>query len=459
MNTTARNKLSVMMFLQIFIWGAWLPLMESYLSKDAAHGGLGFSGLETAWIMNAFALASFTAMFFSTQFADRNFAAEKFLAVSHLIGGVAILSLFWVTEFWPFFFLMLVYSLFYVPTISISNSIAFSNLKDAQRDFGLVRLWGTIGWIAASWPFVFILVDWVKIPALGDVSFTTWLGDVLDAKNSLQGEALRDGKRYIFVAAGLSSLILAVNSLFLPHTPPRPAAQASESFAWLEAMKLLRQPFVLVLFIVTFFDAAIHQGYFVLTGKFLETVGIPSNWVMPAMSVGQIAEIGTMAFLGVCLKSMGWKTTMIVGVLGHALRFSVFALAPEPWLAVGVNIIHGICYAFFFATVYIFVDEFFPKDARSSAQGLFNFMILGLGPFVGTFVWKWLEDYYTMATGDVKVVDYRSLFLVLAGVGLFAALLLLLFFNPPQSATARAEVRKGVAGEALPKPLPTGIKG
>ena len=171
-----RFKLSVMMFLEFFIWGAWLPLIFGYLPS------LGFSEFQQAWILGAFNLAAFTAMFFSTQFADRNFAAERFLAFSQLVGGVAILGLFFVrggwqadlfgisidTSFWAFFLLMLVHSLFYVPTISITNSIAFANLKDAQHEFGPVRLWGTIGWIAASVPFVFILVDWGKIPSIGD---------------------------------------------------------------------------------------------------------------------------------------------------------------------------------------------------------------------------------------------------------------------------------------------------
>src|SRR5262245_26777366 len=152
-----RIKLSAMMFLEFFIWGAWLPLIFGYLPS------LGFSTWEQGLILGTFNLAAFTAMFFSTQFADRNFAAERFLAFSQLIGGIAILALAWIQKpegdasapFWPFFLLMLLHSLFYVPTISITNSIAFAHLRDPQREFGLVRLWGTIGWIAASWPFVF----------------------------------------------------------------------------------------------------------------------------------------------------------------------------------------------------------------------------------------------------------------------------------------------------------------
>jgi MFS family permease len=192
---------------------------------------------------------------------------------------------------------------------------------------------------------------------------------------------------------------------------------------------------VFVLFVVTFLDSAVHQVYFFMTGKYLlEAVHVPANWVTPVMSIGQIAEIGTMALLGFVLKRLGWRTTMVLGILGHAVRFTVFALYPTVWAAVTVNLLHGICYAFFFATVYIFVDEFFPKDARASAQGLFNFLILGLGPFVGNFLAGTLEALFTTN----GVTNFRGLFLVPAGIGLFAALILLVFFHPP----ARAEVPK-----------------
>ncbi len=394
---TVRFRLSAMMFLEFFIWGAWLPLIFGYLD------GLGFDTAQKWWTLSAFNLAAFTAMFFSTQFADRNFAAEKFVAFSHLVGGISILALFWTRSFWPFFSLMLLHSLFYVPTISITNSIAFANLKDPQKEFGPVRLWGTIGWIAASWPFVFLLAD-------------------------KSGSALQTAKASTFLVAGSASILLAALSLTLPHTPPRRAGAGVERFALLEALRLLRVPFVLVLFIVTFFDAAVHQGYFVLTDTFLtKGVGIAPNWVMPVMSIGQVAEIGTMAILGYVLKSLGWRKTMTFGVLGHALRFAVFALAPVKSLVVASILLHGVCYAFFFATVYIFIDEFFPKDVRSTAQGLFNFLILGLGPIVANYVWPGLKESVTDAAG----IDFRSLFLVPSATALAAALFLFFFFRPP----------------------------
>jgi nucleoside transporter len=420
-----RTRLSIMMFLEFAIWGVWLPLSFKYVPEE------GFSGIQQGFIYNAFPIAAIIAMFFSNQFADRNFAAEKFTAFSHLVGGLAILAVPWVHDFWSFFALMLLHCIFYVPTISITNSIAFTHLKDAQREFSLVRLWGTIGWIVVGIPFIFILIDWSKIPSYNSTSLTEWIGALLSEKNQITGDELHRARGYIYVVAGCCSLALALFCLFLPPTPPKPAAQATEKVAWLEAVHLLKKPFILVLFLVTFVDSTVHGGYFIFAAGYLESVGVQANWVMPVMSIGQIAEIGTMAFLGFFLKRFGWRTVMTLGILGHTARFALFAFAPMMWVAIAVNVLHGICYAFFFATVYIFVDEYFPKDARSSAQGLFNFMILGLGQLVGNFLWPYLLGMYSTGEGSSKVVDYHDLFLIPAGAALSAAVFLLLFFWPP----------------------------
>jgi nucleoside transporter len=388
-----RTRLSVMMFLEFFIWGAWYPLVFGYLPA------IGFTDTQQTLTLACFNVAAVVAMFFSTQFADRTFAAEKFLAFSMLVGGVAMMALAFTRSFPAFFGLMLVHCLLYVPTISITNSIAFANVKDPQRDFGLVRLWGTIGWIAASWPFVLILVDWKLVPSFGSVPFVDWLGAVL--RTSKTGGELVQATSYTFLAAGIASLVLGGFALALPHTPPKPAAKGDSQFAWLDAARLLQVGFMLVLFIVTFFDATVHQFYFFWTGRYLTSIGIPGNWVMPAMSVGQFAEIGTMAILAIFLKSLGWRWTMTIGIMGHAVRFAVFALFPYPAVAVAANLLHGICYAFFFATVYIFVDEFFPKDVRSSAQGLFNLLILGIGPLLGNYLGPRIGEM-------VSLVDVRT---------------------------------------------------
>jgi hypothetical protein len=285
------------------------------------------------------------------------------------------------------------------------------------------------------------------VPALGQLGFVDWLGEAL--KTSKEGAARTQGVTWTFIVAGIASFVLAAYSLVLPHTPPKPATEAGERFAWLGAMKLLRLPFLMVLFVVTFLDASVHQCYFIWTDTFLRSIGLQANWVMPAMKVSQLAEIGTMALLGYFLTRLGWRTTMILGILGHTARFAVFAWlggVPQPgraeiWAAVAINLVHGICYAFFFATVYIFVDEYFPKDARSSAQGLFNFLILGAGPFVGNFVWISLGEsvFNTVTATGQPAVQFNRLFAVPSVTAAVAALLLLLFFHPPRKVQPKPE--------------------
>ncbi len=432
MNNGVRWKLSVMMFLQFFIWGAWLPLIFGYLPS------LGFTPGQQSLILNAFPIAAIVGMFFSNEFADRNFAAEKVLAFSMLVGGLAIGGLAFTRSFWPFFILMLVHCLLYVPTISITNSIAFANLKDAQKEFGLVRLWGTIGWIAAAWPFTFILVDWAKVEAANPEGIVSWVGAVLGS--GLTGDPLKEATKWTYVVAGIASLVLAAFSLLLPHTPPKKAEHKEDSLAWVEAGRLLKHPFILVLWLVTLVDAFVHNSYFNWTGVFLGTAadkggtGIPGNWIMPIMSIGQIAEIGTMVILGATLKKLGWRWTMVVGIMGHAARFAVYAFCPQQKeMIIVVQVLHGICYAFFFATVYIFVEEFFPKDARASAQGLFNVMILGIGSLVANSVCPYLiQKVFTGPEGT----DFRGLFLVPMFAALVAAIALAVFFRPPEKSQA-----------------------
>jgi len=434
-----RGALFTMMALEFFIWGAWLPLIFGYLPS------LGFTPGQQSLILNAFPVASIVGMFFSNQWADRKFAPEKFLAFSHLIGGLAIFGCGFAREFMPFFLLMLVHCLLYVPTISITNSIAFANMRDPAKEFGLVRMGGTVGWILAAWPFVFVFVNWEAVSAAQPAGLVDWLGKAL--ANPLTGDAAKAATKWTFIVAGIASLVLAAFSLTLPRTAPKPASATAggEKLAWLEAMKLLKHPFVLVLWLVTLVDSFVHNCYFSWTGVFLGTpeaaggVGIAPNWIAPVMSIGQIAEILTMFVLGATLKRFGWRTTMIVGILGHAARFAVYAFMPQSAVAIIlIQVLHGVCYAFFFATVYIFVDAYFPKDIRSSAQGLFNLQILGLGALLAYSICPWLmQSVYTNAS----VVDFKGLFMVPLIAASVAAIALALFFHPPAA-------RAGTAGTA-----------
>jgi MFS family permease len=410
------NKLRLffMMILEIAIWGAWQIKIFPYM------GMLGFTAGQQAWVGSAFGIASLVGIFFSNQFADRNFSAERFLAFSHVVGGAALIATAFVTSFPAFFALFLLYALLYVPTISVANSLAFANLQRPAEDFGFVRMGGTIGWIVVSWPFIFLLGD--------------------------QASALQT--RWVFIVAGILSFALAAYSLTLPHTPPRKEAAGLDRFAWVRAARLLAVPHVLLLFIVILIDSVIHNGYFVVIDGFLSQVGISAKMTMVVSSIGQVAEIVTMLVLGVVLKKLGWKWTFILGVFGHAARYSVFAFLGTPehqYLIIAIQALHGICYAFFFATVYIYVDAVFPDDVRTSAQGAANLLILGAGMVFASQLFPRLAAHYTTMVGTTATVDYGKLFLVPTAMAITAILLLAFFFRPPTWGPIQPAVASGRA--------------
>jgi len=332
---------------------------------------------------------------------------------------------------------MLVHCLLYVPTISITNSIAFANMKSADKEFGIVRMGGTIGWILAAWPFTFIFVNWAAVDAAHPQGLVNWLGTAL--ANPLVGDAAKAATRWTFIVSGIASLALAGWSLILPKARATTAPAASGT-AWSQAFSLLSKPFILVLWLVTLVDSFVHNAYFNWTGVFLGTpraaggVGIASNWIAPIMSIGQVFEVLTMFILGATLKKLGWRTTMVVGILGHAARFAVYAFVPQSaGMIIAIQVLHGICYAFFFATVYIFVDANSPKDIRASAQGLFNLQILGIGVLIANSICPWLlQSVYTSG----GVTDFRGLFLVPLAAASLAAIGLALFFKPPTARPA-----------------------
>ena len=269
-----------MYFLEYLIRGAWQPVLGLYTGAKF----LGFSGVQQAWIFNAFAIAMLTGMFFGGQLADRVVSRRRFMAFSHLIGGVAVLGLAYVRDFYPFLGLMLLHCFFYVPTMSVSNALVFAHVDDPKRDFGIVRLWGSVGWVAAAWPLIFIPVDWGQVPAMSDLGgFLPWLGTAL--KTLKTGPAMESALAGTFVVSAIASFALAILCLLgLPESeaPVRPG----ERFAPLEAIKLLARPVVLVLFIATFLDSVVHNGYYFWTSQFFPTIGLPVNWIAPAMSIG-----------------------------------------------------------------------------------------------------------------------------------------------------------------------------
>ncbi len=378
--------LAVMMFLQYAIWGTWSVALAGYLVDK-----LGFTGLGLTLIYNSLYLMSLIVPFTAGQVADRFMPAQKALVIFHLLGGVLLFALAYQRELWPMTLLMLAYSFCYAPTLALTNSIAFRNLKEPAIEFGPIRVWGTIGWIVANWGVSFMR------------SFGSLEWNLID----------------VFALAGVISIVAGLSSFLLPHTPP--AKEAPDPWAFVRAFSLLRDRNYAIFFIVAMLVAVELPLYYILTFPFLQEagkgVGITPENLPTWMTIAQIAEIFTIAFmLPAVLPIWGIRKTMLLGIFAWPARYAVFALAwalheTMPWvvwLAVASLALHGFCYVFFFVVAFIYTDMVAPEDIRSSAQGLINVAVLGVGMLIGGAFAGWLKDFFTVN----GVTNYTNVFLV-----------------------------------------------
>ncbi len=408
-----RPTLAVMMFLQYAIWGTWSVALAGYLERE-----LGFTGLGLAFIYNALPLMSLIVPFTAGQVADRFMPAQIALALFHLLGGVLLIALAFQRELMPMTLLMLGYAFFYAPTLALSNSVAFRNLKDPEIEFGPIRVWGTIGWIVANWVVTFMR---------GSLGSLQW------------------GFIDVFALAGGISILTALACLALPHTPP--AKEATDPLAFTKAFSLLRDPNYRVFFIIALIVATELPLYYVLTFPFLQSAGkvvgiTPASLPLIQAVIAQGAEIFTIAFmLPAVLPIWGVRKTMLLGIFAWPARYAVFALAwafhqTAPWtvwLAVASLALHGFCYVFFFVVAFIYTDSVAPRDVRSSAQALINVAVLGVGMLIGGFFAGWLKDFFTQD----DVTNYTMVFLVPTAITILAGIAFaLLFREKPAGETA-----------------------
>ncbi len=384
------------MFLQYAIWGAWAPVLSSYLLGD-----LGFSGSQVGWIYALLPLATIISPLIAGQVADRYLASEKVIAFLQLGGGVLLLFAARITEFDTLAVVMLFYCLLYAPTLALTNSVAMINMKDSEKEFGVIRVWGTLGWIAAGW----MLTGW------------RWFGET-DALSAMQGDML--------FLAGVLSLVMGLQAFLLPHTPPQ--KEGVSPWAFFESLKLLKIKDFAVFVGITFVVATELEFYYILTAPFLESeaIGISSKNIPAVMTIAQFAEIFVMAFvLSWSLKRYGMRRTLAIGVVAWPIRYIIFAIGAPAWLVIASLALHGFCYVFFFVAAFIYVDKVAPPDIRASAQSLIAIIALGFGRFLGSLFAGWIRDVFTTGAGT----NWSYVFLVPCALTVFCAVAFMLFFR------------------------------
>jgi nucleoside transporter len=408
--------LAVMMFLQYAVWGLWLLLLPAYLIASPERGGLGFTETQKNLILGlAGALGAVTAPFIGGQLADRYMNAERALGSLLLIGGFVNFGLAYTHSYGPFLLLSLLYSVLYMPTLSLTNSVAFQNLADPAKQFPPIRTFGTIGWAVAAGLFPYL-----------------WLNT---------GNAVVDTGRIadsLRVSGALSLLYALYCFLLLPKTPPKPSA---EKLAFKKAFGLFRHRGFLVVSLLALPIAVIHMAFFFKFTPYLtDAVKIPLKWTGLVGSIGQYSEIFFLAILGLLLKRLGFKAVLILGTLAFALRFGIFGLIQPWWLMATAQTLHGMCYAFFYAAAFIYVETVAPADVRHSAQTVFGLIILGVGPVLASI-------YSSMVP-----TDYRTFWWLEAGIALAVALALLVLLR--EDVKPRTEADGDIVPAIESEPLP-----
>ncbi len=397
-----RTRLSLMMFLQYAIWGSWLPILYPFIANYRK-----FSADQISAVFAAGAAGAILGPFIAGQLADRRFATERMLALSHFIGAALVWFLAGTADFWPFVVISALYGLIYAPTLALTNSLAFAHLPNRDQDFGPVRLWGTIGWIAAG-----ILVGQILLhkytPATGS-----------PAEISAAQDA---GRAVAFQISAILGVVMGFYCLSLPRTPPTPRAR--DASAVREALEEIRLQPLLVLFLVAVPVSMIHQFYFVHTSGFLSRLQLAGaadqfvQWVNGIlgvgggglMTIGQMSEIAVLAAMPVLATRFSRKTLLMTGLAAYALRMAIFAHAGDsvPIVIVGVAL-HGLCFGCFIFVAFMVVDEQTTPDVRATAQNLFNLVIVGIGIIVGSWFANSVVATWASESGTM---DYTRLFSV-----------------------------------------------
>ncbi|WP_264564211.1 nucleoside permease [Flavobacterium sp. N3904] len=400
MNTTIRIKLSVMMFLEFFIWGAWFVTLGTFLGNN-----LKASGSETAAVFSTQSWGAIIAPFIIGLIADRYFNAEKILGILHLAGAFLMHQMYQSADVGSFYIYVLSYMVLYMPTLALVNSVAFNQMKDPEKEFANIRVWGTIGWILAGLSISF-LFHW-------------------DSAEAVTNGLLKN----TFLLAGIAALVLGLLSFTLPKTPPKVSEEKIKigDFIGLDALKLLKDKNFLIFFISSILICIPLAFYYQNAHPFLTAAGVENP--TGKMAIGQISEALFLLFIPVFFARFGFKKTILVGMLAWAVRYVLFAYGNGTdlsfMLILGIAL-HGICYDFFFVSGQIYTNSKAGEKYKSSAQGLITLATYGIGMLIGFAVAGWITDNYKTVDG---AINWQMVWIIPAGIAFAVFLIFALLFQ------------------------------
>ncbi len=378
------------MLLEYFIWGSWYVTMGTYMSEF-----LHASGVQIGAAYSALAIATMISPFFIGLVADRFFAAQRIMGVLHIVGGLLLYFATQIIDNTAFYWVIVFYSLLYMPTIALSNSIAFQQMTDPGKQFPWIRVFGTLGWIVAG---------------------------IMIGKLGIEKTA------FTFQMAAIASVALGLFSFILPNTPPKgKSADASASSAiGADAFILFKDKPYLIFFIAAILVCIPLSFYYGFANLFLNEVGM--NNAAGKMILGQVSEAIFILAIPFLFNSIGVKKMLLLGMTAWILRYVFFAFGnidANLWMLYAGIILHGICYDFFFVTGYMYTEKKAGEKIKNAAQGLFTFATYGVGMFIGTWFSGFATDYYT--TDGVH--QWKEIWFVPAFVAVAVLIYFVLFFK------------------------------
>lgn len=387
------------MFLEFFIWGGWFVTLGPFLGNT-----LKATGAQTGAVFSTQSWGAIIAPFIIGLIADRYFNAERILGVLHLIGAVLMYQMYKATDIDVFYPYVLGYMVLYMPTLGLVNSVSFRQLTDPEKEFSFIRVWGTIGWIAAGLAISFIF-HW-------------------DSAEGVSAGFLRN----TFLMSSIASVVLGVYSFMLPATPPKVSTEKAtvSQILGLDALKLLKDKNFLVFFIASILICIPLAFYYQNASSFLTDIKVDNP--TGKMTIGQISEVAFLLALPIFFKKFGFKWTIVVGMLAWALRYAMFAYGNAGELSflliIGIAL-HGVCYDFFFVSGQIYTDSKAGPQIKSAAQGVITLATYGVGMLIGFYVAGLISDAYNTPAGH----DWHMIWLIPAGIAAAVMLLFLVFFN------------------------------